>query len=607
MILCYLLALATTTPAHNIQRSLETLFHLDADVISTSTLSNTETLRLRNTTAAAFENIFSTTIVPVFVIEDATRNSPMDGWTCASIASKFSEVRMRREYDNNAVIDPYTQEPANHVRLGDAYQGGQEDWTTQYHDNGDEVVVAEVAVAAAAAATTTTSGGNDVPKFAPNYLPWKEFGPRNRQGISWLTVFQQYIKTPYFLRDDEWSKSQLLSSPEMWFAAVKGSGAKTHADGHCEATISIQLSGRKQWRVGPMHPVHKWGGLTARADDGLVKNWTPSHVLTLEAGEAVVFPAGMLHQTIGLNSSNNDAGDDTCAASITFQWVGPLASAYLRHHMPRLLLSGAVEECWHMWEYLVTGAPAAVLRTALGRVHFAKYVSLEEREERRHRGEEEEEEEKEEEKEEDKVAGEHSWRDDLSSWDNTRRNLMSVAVEVTKVLFERADINKDLTLSQEELSSFVETWEIYEHPRRGLKGEHHAIAADVLSFQDVDRDQRVNMTEHTDSVARYLLLQQIRSVLGTVRDRCLIDCEEFESIEELFQQGRSEFWFEMWRDPEYEDILRLLLEENEMKGACRRSIEQLHELIQVGAKLVLEKKKEEKREEEVVTNLHEEM
>ena len=109
MNLCYLLAFATTTTAHNIQRSLETLFHLDADVISTSTLSNTETLRLRNTTAAAFENIFSTTIVPVFVIEDATRNSPMDGWTCASIASKFSEVRMRREYDNNALPTTSTQ------------------------------------------------------------------------------------------------------------------------------------------------------------------------------------------------------------------------------------------------------------------------------------------------------------------------------------------------------------------------------------------------------------------------------------------------------------------------------------------------------------------
>ena len=95
-------------------------------------------------------------------------------------------------------------------------------------------------------------------------------------------------------------------------------------------------------------------------------------------------------------------------------------------------------------------------------------------------------------------------------------------------------------------------------------------------------------------------------MLGTARDRCLIDCEELESLD-FFQQDRSEFWFEMWRDPEYEEILRLLLEKNEMKGVCRRSLEQLHELIQVGSKLVLEKKQGEKREKAVVTNLHEEM
>ena len=119
----------------------------------------------------------------------------------------------------------------------------------------------------------TGVGDDDAPAFAPNYLPWKEFGPRNRQGISWLAVFQQYIKTPYFLRNDDWSEEKLLMSPEMWFSAVKGSGAKTHADGHCESTISIQLSGRKRWRIGPMHPVNEWGGPLARADDGSVKHW----------------------------------------------------------------------------------------------------------------------------------------------------------------------------------------------------------------------------------------------------------------------------------------------------------------------------------------------
>ena len=52
------------------------------------------------------------------MVDDATKHSPMNGWTCASISKKFSEVHMRREYDNSNSMDPYTNEPYNYQRLG---------------------------------------------------------------------------------------------------------------------------------------------------------------------------------------------------------------------------------------------------------------------------------------------------------------------------------------------------------------------------------------------------------------------------------------------------------------------------------------------------------
>ena len=71
--------------------------------------------------------------------------------------------------------------------------------------------------------------------------------------------------------------------------------------------------------------------------------------------------------------------------------------------------------------------------------------------------------------------------------------------------------------------------------------------------------------------------------------------------------GRSDFWFEMWSDPIHlERVQELLLKVVEEEGeeqeettklkeekkirACRHSLDQVQELIQIGSKLVLEKK-----------------
>jgi|TARA_B110000090_G_C13266725_1_gene402508 hypothetical protein len=63
------------------------------------------------------------------------------------------------------------------------------------------------------------------------------------------------------------------------------------------------------------------------------------------AGQAVVFPPGMIHQTMSIqdeNANDGDGDETTCAASITYQWFGPIASTYIKSHMGRLLLSGMI-------------------------------------------------------------------------------------------------------------------------------------------------------------------------------------------------------------------------------------------------------------------------
>ena len=103
----------------------------------------------------------------------------------------------------------------------------------------------------------------------------------------------ELTEVPYFLRSTPSSATRYSSSPEMWFA-VPGAGAKAHADGHCEATISLQLSGRKRWRVGSMHNFREWGQnkLYAEVGDGEFDPavWGASHETILSPGEAIVFP-----------------------------------------------------------------------------------------------------------------------------------------------------------------------------------------------------------------------------------------------------------------------------------------------------------------------------
>ena len=279
-----LTATAACPRVNDVSFALQEMYAMDAKAqfdrsggVATAT---SDMLHLTNTTKKEFKQIFSTTMAPIVVDDTIRDGDPMKQWTsCQKIATLFSDVRMRREYMDDIEIDKYTGEPVNHQRLGDAYSGTETDWTIQAISNGDDRLHS--------LSSTTSSAPKYAPKYAPNYLPWKEMTmPDRKTGIVWLDEFQKYIAIPYYLRNNRWSNHHIYRSPEMWFAPVGGSGAKAHADSHCEATISIQLSGKKKWNISPMHSFKSWNGPVARSFDGQIdlSKWIPSHQVELTPG-----------------------------------------------------------------------------------------------------------------------------------------------------------------------------------------------------------------------------------------------------------------------------------------------------------------------------------
>ena len=125
---------------------------------------------------------------------------------------------------------------------------------------------------------------------------------------------------------------------EFWFSAP-GAGAKAHMDSHCISTLSINLSGRRQYRLAPVpRPARR--SLDVLHDDGYVyeHGWAPRYEFNVTGGQAVLFPPGWLHET-------RNTGDG-CAASLTHQFAVPAPAAYWRTWLPRLTRTGDLNACW---------------------------------------------------------------------------------------------------------------------------------------------------------------------------------------------------------------------------------------------------------------------
>eukprot|EP00962_Isochrysis_galbana_P035871 scaffold12316_cov113-Isochrysis_galbana.AAC.2 len=146
----------------------------------------------------------------------------------------------------------------------------------------------------------------------------------------------------FYFMDPVSAAPELSSSPEVWLSSG-GGGAQAHVDGHCESTISVQLSGRKRWRLGhvqvenvsPLRPSNTYeDGMAYRHPGG----WAAGASVELQAGEALVFPPGMVHETLTTS--------EECAVSVTFQFATPPALRHWRNRLATLRRLWDVHECW---------------------------------------------------------------------------------------------------------------------------------------------------------------------------------------------------------------------------------------------------------------------
>ena len=337
-IVLLLLAIPTCADVYNLERNYFGRFMSLPDAPPPWPVPRVE----RDLTYAQFMRLAAAG-VPL-IVGDAMRGLPLRGWTCANFSHHFVDGRMRREYDAS------NEESAeNKQRLGDNA------WQQERVPNG-----------------VTAAQDAGAPRYAPYYWGIKEsaFEPW-RGDADLLQEVQRLTELPYFMRasrndvkvdgrvgvgasvqDATDTLRKMRSSPEFWLGA-NGTGAKAHVDGHCESTISMQLSGVRRWRLGAppsglrrsdSEQLHDGDPYTHYSNNG--SQWRPTFVTEIRAGEALLFAPGWIHETTNIGGS--------CAASVTYQWDRPEAAGHFRQWLPRIQRMGDLSACWDRVAELAT-------------------------------------------------------------------------------------------------------------------------------------------------------------------------------------------------------------------------------------------------------------
>ena len=195
----------------------EAYFSAAANASATGRGPPFEPPRLRNISPEEFSR-FASAGWPV-IVTDVSRDWPMRGWTCDSIGKTFPGRKMRREYAaQNTKADP----EENDQLLSETAK-----WSQELVPSG--------------------SKSDAAPQYAPFYWDVKDADARGEADL--LREISARTKVPYFM--SRHNAHEMKTSPEFWFSAP-GAGAKVHMDSHCQATMSVQLSGTKRWRLGPI-------------------------------------------------------------------------------------------------------------------------------------------------------------------------------------------------------------------------------------------------------------------------------------------------------------------------------------------------------------------
>merc|ERR1712194_483021 len=136
-----------------------------------------------------------------------------------------------------------------------------------------------------------------------------------------------------------------------------------HADTYCIPAISLQLHGKKKWRLMPPPPIATILDRYKPHDAGIYGTglWKPVYEDEVMPGEALVFFPNLFHETF-----LPEDGPD-CTTAVTFQVQLPIPTRYLRAYLPTHALShlqyeGHCENLWH--SYATLRAPRGVTPSA---------------------------------------------------------------------------------------------------------------------------------------------------------------------------------------------------------------------------------------------------
>lgn len=241
------------------------------------------------------------------IIADFTRDwDALLGWNCDRFAQGFPRARMRAEY---------SEDESKPVLLGDT------EWRTR-----PRRVCRSMRAPASEA-------------HAPRHAPYIWHA---KQHPAELHALQPLLRRPYFVDNDaDWE--YLRETVEFWLGPP-GAGALAHVDGYCESLFSVQLSGRKRWRLQWMPSKPSVFDRFDEFDGGIYrsKRWAPAYEFIVLEGEAVFLPPGWFHETLAL--PEGDGGSNACHASMSYRVARPPAKL-TRSFLPRLLLSQEAAGC----------------------------------------------------------------------------------------------------------------------------------------------------------------------------------------------------------------------------------------------------------------------
>jgi len=258
-----------------------------------------------------------------FVVHNTARNSGLWNWTCASIRrdAVFQDAEGQLSYADDGksakLSEPWEDQAASTAagnfdpkapRRGSLYFGIKD---LQFDDS-------HVPASWNMLMLEKIQNLTRLPRYMDSRNLWRQ----NPEGVS--------------------ERDSLHSSPELWLSPPSA-GAQAHMDHHVSTTVSLQLSGNKRWRL---QQIPSRSSVAKHADygDGAVyrrkRPWKPQHDFVLQAGDALFFPPGTIHETHTL--------EPDCATSITYQFSVPMPARYYRGLAQRFRRTRDMEESWEL-------------------------------------------------------------------------------------------------------------------------------------------------------------------------------------------------------------------------------------------------------------------